>query len=474
MLKKFFLLSTLCLKIYSQDLYVQELIDTNEDLNRIRKVVTLNEVIEQGMRKNFGENIRKNNEYIIQNNIEDNKESFYLPKLSLTLDATTQRIGSLNRQEDTSGLRSKIPTGSFGLEMGDYSIFNWGKDYLAYQNEKEDLEREKEQLKEKSREFRQNLIILFTKNIYLQEVVRIKKEQLRNSSFVYRLNREKVTQSKTTKHDYYQSRSEYLRAQQEYFEAKLSAQQANESLAEAIDDSPGTMYIIEQVARHEKVKLTLDGSIQLAKKNAPFIKDAFVKENIATREYEIALKDNMALPKISVDLGTYKHRFSQSDSSTNFQNSAGARNLEVVAVVSAKWNIFGDGGVFNRRKLANSRLEKENSTWDHRSAKRNVELLIANIFQDFSNSHDLIKILEARVPSQKKTMELSLNNYIDGKGKYTDFHLSLMEYDQAQIRLEELKWNYLRNKILLAQIIGLEELPGESFDTLMKAKEGDK
>lgn len=474
MVSRIILLSALSFKIMAQDLYVQELVDTNEDLNRIRKVITLNEVLEQGMRKNFGENIRKNNEFILQNNIDDNKESFYYPKLNLTIDASTHRIGNPYPTDTTSQKRSKIPSGSFGLEMGEYNIFNWGKDYLAYLNTKDDLERDKEKLKEESRQFRQDLIILFSKNIYLQEVVRIKKEQLRNSSFIYRLNREKVTQSKTSKHDYYQSRSEYLRAQQEYFEAKLSASQAGEQLAEAIDDSPGTMYIIEQVARHEKVKLTIDGAITLARANAPFIKDSMVKENIATREYEIALKENMALPKISLDLGTYKHHFSGSNSYTNFENSEGDRNLEVVATVSAKWNIFGDGGVFNRRKLANSRLSKENSRLEHNSNRRNVELLVTKIFQDFSNSHDLIKILEARIPSQKKTMELALNNYVDGKGKYIDFHISLMEYDSSQIRLEELKWNYLTNKIRLAQIIGLEDLPGESFDNLMLKTDGEK
>ncbi|EQC46508.1 TolC family protein [Bacteriovorax sp. Seq25_V] len=472
--KELFSFLFLSLSVFGQDLYVQEISDDYSDLNQILKPLSLNIAIEQGMRKNFSENIRKNDKEIYLNKIQDNKEKFYYPNINLTLDASSQRVGTVKGSNSTTDSKSKIPTGSFGLEFGEYSIFNWGKDYLSYLNTKEELERSKDRTNEESREFRQDIIIAFTNLIYLDQTVRIKKEQLRTASFIYRLNRERVIQKKVSKHEYYQARSEYLRAQQEYFETKLTYENAHEEMAKLIDDEPGTKYQIAQNFRHQKVKLTLRGALELAAKNAPFIKDGVTNENIKKREYEIAIKDNMPLPKITLDLGTYKHHFSPEGTRTLYEVDEGNSNLEVVATVKASWTIFGDGGVFNRRKLANARLSKENSTWNARSAKRKVEAYITKIFQEFSNSHDKIKILEARVPSLKKTMELANNRYIEGKGRYTDFHISLVEYFDAQIDYEKLKWEYLRNKILLAQLVGLEDLPGESFDNIIVKNEDAK
>ncbi len=464
----------LSFSVFSQDLYVQEISDDYSDINQILKPLSLNIAIEQGMRKNFSENIRQNKKEIYKNQIQDNKESFYYPNLNLTLNASNQRIGTLKESGATTSRTSNVPTGSFGLEFGEYSIFNWGKDYLSYLNTKEFLERNKEKTSEESREFRQSIIIAYTNLIYLEQTVRIKKEQLRTSSFIYRLNRERVIQKKVSKHEYYQARSEYLRAQQEYFETKLTYENAHEEMAKLIDDEPGTKYQISQKFRHEKIKITLRGALDLSKKHSPFIKDGIASENIKKREYEIALKDNMPLPKITLDLGTYKHHFSPEGTRTLYQVDEENSNLELVATVNASWSIFGDGGLFNRRKLANARLAKENSTWNARSAKRSVEAYITKLFQEFSNAHDKIKILEARVPSLKKTMDLANNKYIESKGRYTDFHIALVEYFDAQLDYEKLKWEYTRNKILLAQIIGLEDLPGESFDNIIIKNEEAK
>ena len=66
----------LSFSVFSQDLYVQEISDDYSDINQILKPLSLNIAIEQGMRKNFSENIRQNKKEIYKNQIQDNKESF--------------------------------------------------------------------------------------------------------------------------------------------------------------------------------------------------------------------------------------------------------------------------------------------------------------------------------------------------------------------------------------------------------------
>jgi len=449
------------------DLYVQESADDYSQIRKVTKPLSLNIVIEQGMRKNFGENIRKKSVNILGNQLKDTKESFYLPNVQVALQTSKHRLATLKDGSRDGGKTPKGPSGSLGLELGDYTVYNWGKDYLDYLNSKETIERNIQKEKEGSREFRQNLILNYTNLLYLKEVTRIRKEQLRNASFIYRLNREKVTLKKVTKHDYYQARSEYLRAQQEYFTAKLDYEKTQEEIATLIDDPPGTQYTIRQEFGHSKIKLTRRAALQLAYKNAPFIKDAKLTNKLRIRDYEVALRENMPLPKLSVNLGTYKHNFASKASQTLYETETNSNNIELVAQVNATWTIFGDGGVFNKRKLANARLEKETSKWNYNSSRRNVENYITNIYKQFENSHDQIKIYNARIPSLKKRMDLALNRYLEKRGRYNDFHLALVERYETEVENVKLKYDYFLAKVQLAQVVGVEELPGENFENII-------
>jgi outer membrane protein TolC len=451
-------------------IFIQEATEDFAKESQVTKPITIDIVIEQGMRKNFEENIRHKDNEILDNNLQDVKESFLYPNINLTLNSEKTRVGTLY-SGSRSGLRpDNDASGSLGIELGDYTVFNWGKDYLKYLNDKEEIKREMERNKEQSRDLKQNLIAAFVKVLYHQEIIKIKKDQLRNASFIYRLNREKVTISKVSKHDYYQSRADYLRSQQEYFEAKINFQNANEELATLIDDPPGTTYVINDELAYSPLKVTKTYALKQAYQNSPYLNDATTLNNIKAREYEIAIRENMPLPKISMNIGTYKHAFGSNGSRTLFENDYGGNNLELVASVQASWALLGDGGVLNRRKLANKRLEKETTEWSYNKTRRQIESLITQMFQKFSNDHDLIKILEARLPSLKKRMDLALSRYLDKKSRYNDFHLALVELHDAEKSLVDLKWEYFSRKVLLAQIMGIEDLPGERFDTMTRAK----
>lgn len=450
-----------------KDIYIQEAAQDFSEVQKIMKPLTLNTVLEQGMRKNFDENIRLNSVEIFKNNLKDTENKFYYPNLDLVLKTESQRIGTLKAGTKDEGRNPKAPSGSFGLEFSDFTVFNWGKDYLSFLNDKETIERQIDQQKENSREFRQDLIANYFKLIYLKDLVKIKKEQLRNASFIYRMNREKLTLKKISKHDYYQARAEYLRSQQEYFETKLNFETASEELAALIDDPPGTQYIINEEFKYTKVKVSKKNALAIAYQKAPIISDAKLNKNNAIRDYEVALKDNLPLPKVTLNLGSYKHNFTGSSSKTLYETETDSNNIELVASVSATWNIFGDGGLFNKRKLANSRIAKETSNWNYKSARRFVEQKVINIFQNIENYQDRIKILEARVPSLKKRLDLALDRYLERKSRYNDFHLALEELFEAEEQQATVKYLYFLQKIELAQLIGIEDLPGESFDSLV-------
>jgi hypothetical protein len=83
-----------------------------------------------------------------------------------------------------------------------------------------------------------------------------------------------------------------------------------------------------------------------------------------------------------------------------------------------------------------------------------------------------IVILEARIPSLQKSFDTILENYLSGKTKYYDFHLSLIELTGTKILFEQTKFNHLKEKLTLAKISGLEDFPGENFEQLATRVKG--
>jgi hypothetical protein len=59
-----------------------------------------------------------------------------------------------------------------------------------------------------------------------------------------------------------------------------------------------------------------------------------------------------------------------------------------------------------------------------------------------------------------------MENYMNGKTSFVDFKLALEELTEASQLLEFAKFAHARDKILLAQEIGIEDFPGENFESL--------
>ncbi|MCK6594008.1 MAG: hypothetical protein L6Q33_02325, partial [Bacteriovoracaceae bacterium] len=74
---------------------------------------------------------------------------------------------------------------------------------------------------EEKKDLKLVLITDYIEVIKKKNLLKIRQDQLRRASFVYRLNKEKVNVGKTSQQDYYLSRANYLEAQNEYHASKI-------------------------------------------------------------------------------------------------------------------------------------------------------------------------------------------------------------------------------------------------------------
>ena len=430
--------------------------------------LTLTEAIEEGLRKNHQQQIRHFRASILQNTWKDTKYTFFMPEIKLTLQTRPQRLGSLSSGRGPQG---KIPYGSLGLELSDYTIFNWGKDYLSYLNHKQTFHRESEKLGEEKRTLRHQVIELFFRLSKAKKILEIKKEQLRQASFVYRLTHEKILTKKASKQDYYLSRTEYLRSQTEYQQARNLMQNTNEELAILLADNLGTVYRTHQILKFTPLQMTLKDGLALANKLSPHVRDAKVQVENAQRNHRIVQWDNLPLPKLSITLGAYKHNFGSDASRTFFENEMGGSSVEMVATINASWTLTGKGGLFNTRKsetsLSGIGLRQKQMDQAHHYTKLTIRQLYDSIYHLENN----MKVLKARAINAEKSFDTALSNYTENNTSFLSFKTSLEEKTGTHELIEEVKFRHLQHKLQLAKLIGIANFPGENFEYLAEEYE---
>src|SRR5690606_27552898 len=133
-------------------------------------------------------------------------QKFWLPTISLEMETSNHRIDRFRESSQntpTMGAQ-QAPTGSLGLVLGEYTLFNWGRDYLEYQNEKQTLGRATQRLNEARRRLRFALISQYFNLVKAKEVRKIHQEQLRQTAFIHRMAKEKLQLRKIKAQEYYQ------------------------------------------------------------------------------------------------------------------------------------------------------------------------------------------------------------------------------------------------------------------------------
>ncbi len=452
------------------ELYIQQ-----ADLYRVTdnfKNLQLNDVIEQGLRKNYDQNLRDQRQNLSEITFEGVKSAFWMPQLKLTLDTSDQKIATLRTGDRSQTTTTPYASGTLGLSLGDYTVFNWGKDYALYLNKKKLFERNTQIYNETKRELKLDLINTYFALAATKNIEKIRQEQLRQTSFLYRLNKEKITIGKTSKQDYYQARSEYLKAQNLYHTSKIEADQTDESVAFFIADPVGTKYIVSEALEYRRIKLTYAEALNTLEINNPTLLTSKILMENAEREYDVAFKENLPLPKFTVNLGAYNKKFGGSTNSTLYETYSNSGRVDLVASINTTWSLTGEDGLFNTNKLAKSRISRDLTLKEFEKNNHSTQSNLRQTYKTILSLQNQIAILEARIPSLQKTFDTILENYLSNKAKFYDFSMALDDLTQTKIFYEETKLEHLKQKLTMARLMGVEDFPGENFERLSVRAKG--
>jgi outer membrane protein TolC len=439
-----------------------------KDPDKAGRALDLRSVLEEGFRRNPFEQIRHQQKEQIELLKTDVWQRFWLPTVSLELETSNHKIDRFREstQSTPSMGAQQAPTGSLGLVIDDYTIFNWGRDYLQYQNDKQTLSRANQQLVEARRRLKFNLINQYFNLIRTKEIKTIRQEQLRQTSFIHRLAREKLQLRKIKAQEYYQTRSEYLRAQTEYQESLYDVGLQEEELANLLGDEWRGSYRTNEQLKYVSVNTSMKEALKYAEEQSVEYRNAKLQYDNASRTYEKTLKENLPLPKFSLNLGTYRTGFDPNGTSWNYETSPGNRNVELVAAIDMKWTLIGEGGFFNSRNNQQAFLNKRISEINFFNTKRQLEVKVRTIYKTLRYLEQKVEIAEFQHKNAQKNYDSVLDNYTASRATYSDIKLAIDNLVLSQINSENVKYEHLLKKLELADYMGLEDLPGENFEQL--------
>lgn len=440
----------------------------DKDPDKIGRSLDLRSVLEEGFRRNPFEQIRTQQREQIELLKTDVWQKFWLPTVALELDTSNHRIDRFRESTQSTPAMGaqQAPTGSLGLVIDEYTLFNWGRDYLQYQNEKQTLNRATVALSEARRRLKFSLITQYFNMIRTKEVKRIRQEQLRQTSFIHRLAREKLQLRKIRAQEYYQTRSEYLRSQTEYQESLYDVGLQEEELANLLGDEWRGAYRTVEQLKYVSVNTSMDEALKAAEEQSVDFRNAKLQYDNASRTYEKTLKDNLPLPRFAFNLGSYRTGFDPEGTSWNYETTPGNRNIELVATIDMRWTLLGEGGFFNSRDNQQSFLNKRIAEINFFNTRRLLEVKVRTIYKTLRYLEQKVEIAQFQHKNAQSNYDSVLDNYIAGRSTYSDIKLAIDNLVYSHINTENVKYEHLLKKLELADYMGLEDFPGENFEQL--------
>ena len=169
-------------------------------------------------------------------------------------------------------------------------------------------------------------------------------------------------------------------------------------------------------------------------------------------------------------MGAYRHHWKASDSLGRYETHGTNSNLDLVAEIKATWPLTGKGGLFNQRKNQGVRIKIDQAHNHLARARHQTDSRIERHYRTVKSLESQMAVARARRENAKKNFDLTLENYINRKTRFSSFHQALEEMVKARIHFYQVKHRHFEEKVFLAEAIGIEDFPEEILQNSLKQK----
>tara|TARA_Y100001970_G_C14231889_1_gene859156 strand:- start:1156 stop:2637 length:1482 start_codon:yes stop_codon:yes gene_type:complete len=436
--------------------------------------LTLKEAIRLGLKFSFEVKEQKNGDQIRELKYKSKKRSLSLPQVSLYAQNTLSHSLLRSKSSDgTTGLkfpdedtdvRSEMANeGGIGIEISEFTLFNFGKDQDLLKGEGLDLK--KGQLKSKT--FYMNYKFRISKEYFrlqnaFEEIASAQKEAELTKE-VYELAKKKRKDGASGSVEYLFAKSAFLEAERKKKEAKRLYYKKlflfNFILGQPLQQD----YKLVSKVEFRPLKITLRELLKWIEV-APTLTEAKLNLNHSKLNLRTTWKDLMPFPKVSLSGLRYGHGYGKDGGGTvsQFIGSSSSSNFDIRIALNLSVPLVGENGFFNRFGVQSAELSVKSAENKVKMARMKAQGEVIGKYNDIMAQEEAIKDYREAFKNSSLLLDEAFKAYRQGKAQVLQMKDALNHKTSSIKEYKEAILNHLEGKMALATAIGMENPFGES------------
>jgi outer membrane protein TolC len=452
-----------CRALETSTLNSSAVMSTNEDEG---EVITLGTAIARALRKSpstLDQNLALRSSELFY---RDAWDRMYLPTISFNLTQFGAKTLSHLPGDNTTKLGATLDEHGYSgtgvqLSLGSYTLYNFGKDQLGFEQSRLDWNRTKEAFEEFKRGLKFQTIVSFWALKTALDKLDASSRAVEIARAIEELQESRLPLGQATPNDISSSTIDLISAKNLRDQNDTNAKIALWSFATLIGDPVGTRYKIESDISFLPIKVTEQVLYDTYLRESPSMKNA--RKDLTRAEIAVQLENlnRLPLPKVSFSGITVGYTNGYYGNRADlYTQSSGNTNLDISAQISFSIPLMGPGGLFGSRTIEQVHIQRDQSELRLRDTAnrdksqlyqmiqniRQSEITVANNRQSYQNSISVLEDVFQRFTSSKAVSRLDIKD-------------AIIQARDSEIALSDSILNHLTAKTQLAGFIGVDYLP---------------
>jgi outer membrane protein TolC len=389
-------------------------------------------------------------------------QQFWLPNVSLTAFSTKDlTLGSYPGTPASSLLPSGRNTGypqyGIGVNLGSYTLFNFFRDRINYDNADLSFKRAAQVLEETRRSVSFRIISAYFLARLNQEKLDAAERSVDMARTLVRLVKSRVALGQATPTELSSVEVDANDAILQASSLRADYESSIFNLNALLNQNAENQIRVTTPLTYKPVTMTYQQALDWFKDRSPAVRSSRLSHQLAQGNLEIAEKNRMPLPTLSFSGISVNYGNRYAGGYTSYSNSNGslqAGNIELEASLSLTLPILGPGGLFGENTVRSNRIQVNNAEVRLQQTMINGDLQIRSVLFQLEQLKDRIKTQELSFDSSSRLLGKVVEDMAGKKLGRLELRDAIDRARSTEIDLLQNKYSYITQKTAFYELIG--------------------
>lgn len=393
----------------------------------------------------------------------------FLPQISLNATGLSpftiaQLAGTQASAIGSGALEHGTPSAGSTISIGQYDLFNFGKDRDRYDIARLEVERTRQNVHEVERQVRFETIAAVFNLKTQQDLLDVAHRSVEAARAVFELVRSRVASGRAQSAELASIEADLLTAKNALIAAQTSYSQALWALNVVLGDPLDHPYNVRSGIKYIKFKMPLEDAVRVFKENSPLVREARKNLEQARLTMKLAEKNALPLPTVTFSGITVGRNFTSAGTTSANDTSPGNGNVNLSAQLNFSIPLVGDGGFLNGRALRAAEINEELAELRLINAGNYGEANVRGLYTKVIQAENLIENNERLFKDSLKVFEAALSALqTRGQVSRLDMRDAIARLREAELAFTRSVLDHYNYKLELANAIGVDRFPEENL-----------